>query len=362
MKILAWVSTRGTKLDTASELSALHRIEAASGVTVDPVVDRPFDQLAGILTATKPDVFHFIGHGNNAGEFLMSDSIGLEHFVTPADLARALRVPDGGGVEGVVLNACFSSRAAHAVAPRGGWVVAMDATIFDDAATEFTSAFYAALAARQNPREASRAARAHLALAGYSHQDHLARLLPGAGHGFYQSRRPRDDDRNRDALEHVASVFNRSAFRTPAIAEGSFNHLKDALDHTALALGTGHLVSRAQPTIAFSTIPPHLLGAPAVRALSNAVGPLLDQARGVLSRLEGVARELGAVQYYDAAYRDLQSAGRSGDAEALLLLMDEMDEVRNKIMRRVNRVLADHDVPPLSLIVQSSGQVAQFGI
>lgn len=74
-------------------------------------------------------------------------------------------------------------------------------------------------------------------------------------------------------------VFNRSAFRTLAIHEASYSQLSEALDHTALALATGQMVTRANPTTPFSTIPPNVLGAPALQALSTNVLPLLDQAR-----------------------------------------------------------------------------------
>lgn len=362
MRITAWVSTHGKPIDTASEIAALQRIESETGVRIPHYVDRPLGDLPGVLAASRPDVFHFIGHGNQAGDLVMSDFLGMAHLVAATDLAAILRAPDGGGVEGVVLNACHSGRAAHALAPRGGWVVAMDATIRDDAAIEFTSAFYGSLVAGQTPGAASRAARAHLSAAGYSGKDHLARLLPGTGYGYYKSRAPRDDDRNRDAMEHVATVFNRSAFRTPAIQEASYSQLSEALDHTALALGTGQMVMRTHPTAPFSTIPPSVLGAPALRVLGSTVLPLLDQARGVLVRLDAAARESGpTTPTYDFTYRTLVQAKRIAEAQSLLGLMDEMDSIRNRIMRAVNRALMDHGVPPLPPIQKSSDQVALFG-
>jgi hypothetical protein len=64
---------------------------------------------------------------------------------------------------------------------------------------------------------------------------------------------------------------------------------------------------------------------------------------------------------YDFAYRTLVQTKRTPEAQSLLGLMDEMDSIRNKIMRAVNRVLLDHDVPPLPPIPKSSDQVAHFG-
>lgn len=361
MRILAWVSTHGKPIDAAREIAGLQRIQSDTGVYVVPHVDRPLVELPGVLATSSPDIFHYIGHGNEAGDLYMSDSLGTAHQVAASDLAAVLRAPDGGGVEGVVLNACHSGKGAHALAPRGGWVVAMDATICDDAAIEFTTAFYRSLAGGQTPGAATRAARAHLSAAGYTGKDHLARLLPGTGYGYYKSRKPRDEARNQHAMDHVAMVFNRSAFRTPAIHEASFQQLLEALDHTALALGTGHMVTRANPTTPFSTIPPDLLGAPALRALSAKVLPLLDQARGVLSRLNSAATESGlTTMTYDFTYRTLIHAKRTSEAQSLLGLMDEMDSIRNKIMHVVNRALVDYDVLPLPPIQMSSDLVAHF--
>jgi len=357
MRVMAWVSTRGSRIDAASEVAALRKVANETGMELLSLVDIPFSDLPGALAKHRPNIVHFVGHGNEAGDLKMSDSTGGPHWISAADLARSLRAPAGGGVEGVVLNACYSGRAAHAVAPRGGWVVAMDATICDDAAIDFTLAFYSALVAGANPGSAARAARAHLAASGYPGDNLVARLLPGVGYGYWKSRAPRDDERNRDAIDHVVTVFNRSAFRTAAVQEASYVDLSEALDHTALALGTGQLVTRNDPATPFSVIPNHLLGAPALRALSAKVAPLIDQARGVLERLERFASELGAHGMYLFAYNDLISTGRSAEARKLIDLMDEMDEVRNKIMRRVNRVLEDHDLPPLPLIPKSSGQV-----
>jgi hypothetical protein len=357
MLVMAWVSTKGSTLDTAAEVSALQTVANDTGMELVKFVDEPLIELPAVLAMHKPRVFHFVGHGNKAGDLIMSDSDGNPQPVSTTDIARSLRAPAGGGVEGVVLNACHSGVAAHAVAPRGGWVVAMDATICDDAATEFARAFYSALVRGTHPAAAARAARAHLAATGYPQSDHVARLLPGVGYGYWRSRAPRDDERNRDAIQHVVTAFNRSAFRVPAIQEASFADLQDALNHTALALGTGQHVTRLAPSEPFSVLPNHLLGAPALRALSSDVAPLLDQARGILERLDLFARELGAEGLYLFIYNDLKHAGRTTEARTLLGLMNEMDAIRNRIMRRVNRLLGEYDEPHLPLMAKSSDLV-----
>jgi hypothetical protein len=119
MRILAWVSTHGESIDSASEIAALQRIACDASVQVMHYVDHPLGDLSRVLAASAPDVFHFIGHGNEAGDLVMSDSAGMAHPVAATDLAAVLRAPDGGGVEGVVLNACHSGKRAHALAPRG---------------------------------------------------------------------------------------------------------------------------------------------------------------------------------------------------------------------------------------------------
>jgi len=142
---MAWVSTTGQRLDTGAEIEAFGKLARDTGMEFIPVVDAPYSDLPHALAKHRPDIFHFIGHGNSAGELILSDKIGNEHPVSTADLAASLRA--AGGVEGVVLNACHSGVASHAAAPRGGWVIAMDKTIVDDAAIEFTHAFYGALTA-----------------------------------------------------------------------------------------------------------------------------------------------------------------------------------------------------------------------
>jgi len=208
--------------------------------------------------------------------------------------------------------------------------------------------------ARAPPHKAASAGRAHLTTTGFPQDDLIARLMPGVGYGYWESRAPREDKRDHDAIEAVANAFNRAAFRTAAIQEASFSTLQEALDHTAMALATGQLVTRIRPEVPFSVVPDHLRAAPAFKNLSRKVAPLLDQARGVLARLDRYARELDAESTYLFTYNDLCRAHRLEEARQLLDLMDEMDEVRNKIIRHINRALKAHDLPPFPLIKKSS--------
>lgn len=100
--------------------------------------------LQGLLLRYAPDMLHFSGHGNAAGEVLLEDSAGR---------ARAVSVPALAGtfslfkshLRGVVLNACFSLAQAEAIAEHVDFVVGMSEAVGDRAAIAFATGFYQAL-------------------------------------------------------------------------------------------------------------------------------------------------------------------------------------------------------------------------
>ncbi|WP_420102148.1 CHAT domain-containing protein [Bosea sp. (in: a-proteobacteria)] len=100
-------------------------------------------EIADHLLNEKPQVIHFSGHGGN-GAIYVEDAIGD---ATPlngnsfADLIKAL-----GGVECVLLNACFSDDLTNSIKPHVKVVIGCDDSIDDDAALAFSRAFYRALA------------------------------------------------------------------------------------------------------------------------------------------------------------------------------------------------------------------------
>lgn len=104
---------------------------------------RPKD-LRRALLDHKPEYVHFCGHG--AGH----DGIVLEgHLVDAAALAGLFKLFST-HIKCVVLNACYSSVQAQAIAKHINYVVGMKKAIGDSAAIEFASAFYDALGAGES--------------------------------------------------------------------------------------------------------------------------------------------------------------------------------------------------------------------
>jgi hypothetical protein len=157
---------------------------SVDGVTVEwgPVIeDATLADLRNVLL-TKPDFFHFAGHGEfreqdvdwKSGEFIGAGNIVLvkdkesrsAEYLKASDLARELT---GAGVRIAVLGACESGR-QDGVAPWTGVsaaliaggvpaVVGMQYEVEDDAAIAFSQMFYTSLAAGLSIDEAVSAAR-----------------------------------------------------------------------------------------------------------------------------------------------------------------------------------------------------------
>jgi len=104
---------------------------------------RPMDLLQ-YLNQHRPHIVHFSGHGNRAGEILLSAGDGTGRQVSADALAGLFRATDG-GIRVVVLNACHSAAAVRAIGRDVDYIVGMSAPITDDAATIFAASFYSAL-------------------------------------------------------------------------------------------------------------------------------------------------------------------------------------------------------------------------
>jgi hypothetical protein len=93
-----------------SETAALQTLANDTGMELVQFVDATYSEFPAAVARHRPDIFHFIG---TAGDVPMSDSTGGLHPVSAADLAMSLLAPTDRGVAGVVLNACYSGRAAR---------------------------------------------------------------------------------------------------------------------------------------------------------------------------------------------------------------------------------------------------------
>jgi tetratricopeptide (TPR) repeat protein len=100
------------------------------------------EELRHEILYKKPAYVHFCGHGAPGG-------IVLDDNVVSAEALAGLFKLFSAHVRCVVLNACFSSRQAHAIVAHVEHVVGMSAEIEDEAAIAFAAAFYDTLGAGQ---------------------------------------------------------------------------------------------------------------------------------------------------------------------------------------------------------------------
>ncbi len=104
------------------------------------------DDLRRSLLDHSPHIVHFSGHGAGIDGIVLEDADGLSQLV-PNDALSNLFSLCSDSIECVILNACYSDLQATEIAKHIPYVVGMSSSISDDAATEFSVAFYDALGA-----------------------------------------------------------------------------------------------------------------------------------------------------------------------------------------------------------------------
>jgi hypothetical protein len=104
---------------------------------------RPMDLLQ-YLNQHRPQIVHFSGHGDSAGQIVLAAEQGHEMRVGADALGELFRVANH-HIRVVLLNACWSSGTAHAIGQHVDYVIGMNAAISDEAATVFAAGFYLAL-------------------------------------------------------------------------------------------------------------------------------------------------------------------------------------------------------------------------
>jgi len=104
---------------------------------------RPQD-IGPALRRHRPTIVHFSGHGSSKG-LCFEDQNGNKQTVDIGQLANVLKLAKGYGLQGVVMNACYSETQAEAAANAVGRVIAMEGPVSDPGAITFTKAFYGGL-------------------------------------------------------------------------------------------------------------------------------------------------------------------------------------------------------------------------
>lgn len=96
------------------------------------------------LLRHNPHVVHFSGHGSHTGEILLEDNVGNSAPVSERALSNLFRILKD-NIRCVVLNACWSTSQAEAIAEEIECVVGMTRQISDVAAIQFAGSFYQGL-------------------------------------------------------------------------------------------------------------------------------------------------------------------------------------------------------------------------
>ncbi|RMD41661.1 hypothetical protein DV735_g3446, partial [Chaetothyriales sp. CBS 134920] len=104
---------------------------------------RPRDLASGIRR-NRPTFIHFSGHSSRRGMFF-EDDVGKSVMIEPTKLAPLLALAAEDGLKGVVMNACHTKDQATVIAAEVGHVIAMDGSLGDTQAIDFSSQFYAAI-------------------------------------------------------------------------------------------------------------------------------------------------------------------------------------------------------------------------
>ncbi|MFL5386151.1 MAG: CHAT domain-containing protein [Longimicrobiaceae bacterium] len=133
--------TAGLRLDREirEALEAIRMGRAASGLELETKLAVRPDDLHPALAQLHPHVVHFAGHGSREGIILDGgETVGADALVRLFTTFRDVRA--------VVLNACNTLHVARALSAVVDYTVAMEGTLDDGAAIDFSGAFYAALA------------------------------------------------------------------------------------------------------------------------------------------------------------------------------------------------------------------------
>ena len=102
-----------------------------------------------LIEREKPDIVHFSGHGNKNGEIVLEDKNRNPLQISPETFASIFRVNEN-PMKCVVLNCCYSEKAAKLINRIVDCVIGIKTDIDDQLAIAFASAFYLALGERKN--------------------------------------------------------------------------------------------------------------------------------------------------------------------------------------------------------------------
>jgi hypothetical protein len=116
----------------------------------------------------RPQIVHFSGHGAGEKGLVLENDAGKMQLVSTEALAGLLGSFEAGGIECVLLNACYSEVQAKEIHAYVDCVIGMNQPIGDRSAVQFAEAFYDALGAGSDYEEAYKIGCSAIALEGSS--------------------------------------------------------------------------------------------------------------------------------------------------------------------------------------------------
>jgi hypothetical protein len=136
--------------------------------------------LPRLLMKHRPHIVHFSGHGSTAKEIVVEGVGGRSKRIKTEALLELFRVHKD-DVRVVVLNACLTKAAAHALKEVIDYTIGISTVIGDRAAVTFAGAFYLALSFGSSVQKAFNSAQAQLKLTNVRHSRGLELLSREGG-------------------------------------------------------------------------------------------------------------------------------------------------------------------------------------
>jgi hypothetical protein len=147
------VGTPSLRLDQELRLVS-DAVNRSGSLSLEVLYRTSLHDLRLALLASSFAFVHFSCHGEQEGLVLEGEG-GRSSLLEASDLLGFLRAHiDRAQLRALVLNACWSSTVAAAIAPYFGHVVGMTGRVESDAASEFSRGFYDAIAARRSVKQA----------------------------------------------------------------------------------------------------------------------------------------------------------------------------------------------------------------
>lgn len=330
-RILVWAAlSPGQPLSYANEeIETFHKLQRDKRCTVNVQIDQPSSHIPGLVETFDPDILHFIGHGEADGSVLLNEYgelpkyVRTDDFIQPSQLASR---QDRHGPLGIFLSACWSSSRAPHTVPHRGWLVTMQRTVADDAATCFAEEFYDRLLPHIDPNSAATAFNDALAAIrdmGASDEEITTSLWFGPS----SAKEPITVNSVGDFLRYT---FDRNAFHRSTQREGSLAALRDALGDVETSLATGRVLTR-EPRLTYLVL--DASQHESLKLVCRAIKPPLGRFRKELKTLISYCPQA-------ALFADWACTVAEDDYAWVRTQVHRIDNARNNLIKEANIILA----------------------